>query len=119
MQLFHGSHNANSGIFEGQCWTEDRDVAECYARMGGGEGLVLSLTIDEYALVVVECDGYDRNENEAPADRASYRAALECDLAMYDDEDEQGSQHDCVRICSDRAVAAFAAAEMTVESVEY
>ncbi len=106
MQLFHGSHNGNTAIHEGACWTTDADAAYFYAN----DGIVLVVEVDEDALSTVECDGYDRDEDTAPCDSSGFRAELGCDLASYDDEDERGNEHDCIRICSDVAIAAFVAA---------
>ena len=103
MELYHGSHNGTTEIHEGMCFTDDRDSARCYAK----GNIVLVIEVDEDALSTVTCGGYDHDTNDAPADSADFRASLKCDIAQYDDEDEQGTEHECYRICSDVAVEAF------------
>ena len=103
--LYHGSHTRLTIGHEGQCFTDDADCAETYA---GGRGVFMSVEIDLDSLTVEECDGYDRDTNEAPADSAEFRAAAAArgvDILVYDDESESGRQHTCWRIVSARAMA--------------
>lgn len=108
MELFIGQHQHDE-LFthEGMCLTDDRGVAEVYA--GYDEDRVFAVEIDLTALTVEECPGYDRDENEAPADDDDYRAAKAAegiDVLVYTDEDEQGRQHTCWRLISEKALAA-------------
>ena len=105
MELYHGTHNGLMGTgtaHEGMCWTESMESAEAYA---GSYGDVHVMDLD--GLNVVECAGYDREKNEAPADSAKFRAEMAsngADVLRYADEDENGREHDCFRLVSDRAV---------------
>lgn len=104
MRFYHGSHTGNFVAHEGICLTTDREVAEHYA---SSTGKVFSVEIDLSVLTVEDCDGYDRDENEAPADRDSFRAAAAArgvDVLRYDDEDDRGQGHVCYRLVSDLAV---------------
>jgi hypothetical protein len=99
MNVYHGSHNnllGTGSAHEGMCFTESIDSAESY----GSE----IYTLDLDGLTIVECDGYDREENYAPADSSAYRSKFDCDVIKYDDEDEHGRQHTCYRILSARAI---------------
>lgn len=102
--LYHGSHcNANLALHEGICLTDDESVASHYGRH------LHTVEIDLDTLTVEECPGYDRDENDAPADHDDYRAAAVArgvDVLVYDDEDEMGQRHDCYRLVSERALAA-------------
>jgi hypothetical protein len=107
MELYHGTHNNLMGTgaaHEGMCFTESEESAQQYA---GSNGTVY--TIDIAGLNVVECEGYDRDENYAPADSDSFRAAHAAngaDILRYSDEDENGREHECFRLVSEKAVAA-------------
>jgi len=103
--LFHGAHSNITMGHEGQCFVDEFDVAERYARNGS----VFGVTLDLDNLIVEECGGYDRDEDDAPADHADFRAAAAArgvDVLTYDDEDEVGNEHTCYRLVSERAVAA-------------
>jgi len=116
--LFHGAHT-DLAIHEGQCWTEDYEAADRYAQ---SEGPVAHAEIDLSGLTVEECEGYNHDENDAPADSAEFRAAATArgvDVLVYADCDEQGQEHTCYRIVSDRAVEAFRAAHAMLERDEY
>lgn len=85
--------------------TDREDIAEVYAQGG-------SLT--EYDLpgwaVVEQCDGYDWESNDAPADRLAYRQAAASrgvDVLEYHDADQDGRVHTCYRLVSDRIVTAL------------
>jgi hypothetical protein len=100
-KAYHGSHNNLMGTgraHAGMCFTESLSSAESY-----GDTIY---TIDLSDLDIMDCDGYDRNENYAPADSDDYRAkfAGKCDVLRYDDEDHHGRSHTCYRIISQRAI---------------
>ena len=102
--LFHGAHTAFSA-HEGQCWTDCDEAANRYAQHSGP---VAYMALDLSELTVEECEGYDYDENSAPADSAEFRAAAAArgvDVLVYDDCDEQGQEHTCYRLVSERAVA--------------
>ena len=108
MTLYHGSHNNMMGTgkaHEGMCFVDSIDIAENYGNT------MFSLDID--GLDIVEVDGYDREENTAPADSEEFRAKYvgECDLLMYEDEDVNGNAHTCYRVISDRAIELVALVE--------
>lgn len=96
---YHGTRRtylAHAGI----CLTTSERSAKTY-------GAVHELVLDLDGLVVREVPGYDREANDARADSAADLAALitdGVDVLIYDDEDEMGRQHDCVRLISQRAV---------------
>jgi len=107
MELYHGTHNGLMGTdaaHEGMCWTEIEDSAEQFA---GSRGTVYSCDCpDDWNYEPV--DGYDHDENDAPADSDAFRAAHAArgiDVLVYDDEDETGQTLTCYRVISDRAVA--------------
>lgn len=90
---------------EGWCLTDNADRASAYGR----NGWMATIEIDLGGLTVVEVAGYDRNENETPADSAAFRAAhaaAGADVLVYQDEDERGRQHTTWRLVSERAIAA-------------
>jgi hypothetical protein len=102
--LFHGAYTALTIGHEGQCFVDEYDVAERYARGGDTCGILLDMS----ALVVESCEGYDRAEDYAQADSAEFRAAAAArgvDILVYDDEDINGNSHTCYRLVSERAVA--------------
>ena len=106
MTLFHGAHSASAhAAHEGMCLTRELAVAEAYA---GGKGFLYTAVLPA-GLVVASCEGYDHDEDEAPADQLSFRAARAAegiDLVVYDDEDVRGNLSACYRLVSARAVAA-------------
>lgn len=103
--IYHGAHTAYVAHI-GQCYTTDRDAADAYARRSG---IVVEASIDLAGLVVADVDGYNRDEDESPGDRGIGEwAALGIDVIRYEDEDERGRAHDCIRIISDRALSAIA-----------
>src|SRR5690606_33332727 len=105
--LYHGNHtDENLTIHEGICLVEYREHAERYA---GSKGHVFAIEIDFGGLNVVECDGYDRDENDCPADHESFRqshAAQGVDVLKYEDEYEYCQPHVCYRLISDAALQA-------------
>jgi hypothetical protein len=98
---------------EGWCLTDDETAAAHYARAGGTIAVV---DLDMAGLFEILVDGYDRVENETPADsaafRAHYRDAEGADVLTYDDETDGGRQHTTWRIVSDRAIAACRVVEV-------
>ena len=104
MNLFHGAHTSFA-LHAGQCFTDDDKSAEAYAQ----SGVVAEVEISFTGLNVQHVGGYDRDEDDAPADRESDRAALEAagvDVLVFDDEDEMGRAHTTWRLISSRAVGA-------------
>ena len=100
---YHGTRNILA-IYAGICLTTSE-------RSAGTYGAISESTIDLDGLVVRSIAGYDRNANTAAGDRAAEIAALVAegvDAITYDDEDEMGRQHDCLRLLSDRALARLA-----------
>jgi len=112
MRLYSGTERGWA-IYEGQCWTDNLGAADTYARGTNTVGFVdlpSSLTVED-------CDGYNRETNDAPADEEAFRAAAAArgvDVLRYSDEDEGGAQHDCYRLVSERAVEAVRAAAALV-----
>ena len=99
---YHGAHTAYEP-HEGQCYTDDRQVAEHFA---GRSGIVATVELAG-SLVVERCSGYDHETNYAPADDATYRAAAAergVDILLYEDEDDRGAEATCWRIVSARAL---------------
>lgn len=107
--FFHGNHtDENLTIHEGICLVEYRQHAERYA---GKKGHIFAIEIEFSGLSVVECEGYNHDENDCPADHESFRkqhAAQGVDVLQYTDEDEYGQPHVCYRLIS---VAALNAAQ--------
>ncbi len=104
--LFHGTRSTLTMGHEGQCFVDEFDRAEWY-----GDN-VFGCLLDLDGLTVEECEGYDRDSDDAPADCDRFRAeaaARGVDVLVYDDEDEMGQQHTCWRLVSERAVAAVRA----------
>jgi len=113
--LYHGAHSKLTIGHEGQCFTDDLNVAQTFARSNGS---IISVELDDGALVVEWCDGYDHDTDDCPADHADFRAAAAArgvDVLCYDDEDEQGRELTCWRIVSARAIAAVQASAQAVE----
>ena len=105
--FFHGAHTSYT-LHEGQCYTDDIAVALRYCA-GGRNGRVARVDIDLSGLVVEECEGYDHDENDCPADCEDFRAAAAArgvDVLRYEDEDDTGRRHDCYRLVSPKALAA-------------
>lgn len=101
--FYHGAHDAKHAAHEGICLTDERPVAEAYGRH------VFAAEIDLRAFQVEACEGYDHDEDEAPADRRAFRAAAAArgvDVLIYEDEDQMGRVFTCYRLVSARAVAA-------------
>ena len=104
MTLYHGTRRslvAHSGL----CLTSSSESAAWY---GGGECYRLSVDLDGLTGRSYEVSREDRDNNEYPADRAADRAALVAegvDYVEYQDQDEQGQAHDCIRLLSPAALA--------------
>lgn len=112
--LYHGRHSTRFGssAHEGICLTDSDAVAQHYA---GSTGIMYEIEIDMESMVVEDCEGYDRDSNETPADSAEYRSAAAVrgiDVLRYEDEDEFGRSHGCYRLVSERAVAACVMSEL-------
>tara|TARA_B100000745_G_scaffold192726_1_gene126772 strand:+ start:34813 stop:35145 length:333 start_codon:yes stop_codon:yes gene_type:complete len=89
---------------EGQCFTDDLEVAITFA---GSHGKVFRVEMDLESLVWEECEGYDHDTNECLADNDGYRSracARGVDVLAYDDEDECGRSLTCWRILSHKAI---------------
>lgn len=97
---YHGSHNLNVTLHNGICLTDDEDVARTYA---GYDGHVLAIEVDEHSLNILDCEGYDHDENTAPGDDGDSRGA---DALRYEDEDEMGREHMTLRLMSEYALSA-------------
>ena len=102
MELFHSTNKANFTLHIGQCYT---DWDEAAMRYTDGEGLLALVEIDLDELNVVEVEGYDRDENEAPGDHGTDFGDI--DVIVYEDEDPHGREHTTWRIVSARALAAI------------
>jgi len=99
---YHGTENLK--LHEGICLTTSIDSAQQYA---GPHGIVYEIELSD-DLTTERVDGYDHDTNNAPADFVDFRrecAARGIDIVIYDDEDIDGTRHDCIRIVSDRALA--------------
>lgn len=106
--MYRADRNADrlTAPAEGWCLTDDETAAAHYARAGGTIAVV---EVDLAALNTVEVDGYNRDENETPADSAAFRArhaADGADLLVYSDETDGGREHTTWRIVSPSAIAA-------------
>jgi len=108
--MYHGTRNQDWTAHIGACLTTREESAQAYA---GQAGQVLTVEIDWSDLDLEEVDGYDRDTNEARGDRADDLAAIECDVLLYQDEDEFGRRHDCYRLVSAKAVAAVIVVAVT------
>lgn len=109
--LFHGSHQGIGWkLHKGACLTSDQFAAERYA---GPRGTVFEIQLPA-DLHTQECEGYDWESNDAPADSESFRNEAEdqgVDVLIYDDADESGNEHDCYRIVSEDALASAIVSE--------
>lgn len=97
---YHGTRR-ELAIYAGICLTTSERSAMTY-------GAVSEALIDLDGLDVRRIAGYDRNANEATCDRAADIAAMLADGVdgvEYDDEDEMGHEHDCLRLISARALS--------------
>lgn len=105
MTLYHGAHT-RFALHVGLCLTDDRSSAETYRQ---GKGELAEVELDLTGLCVLDLDeGYNRDEDEAPADRDP--SEFDCDVIVYDDEDLRGRPHRTWRLVSDRAVDAVTSA---------
>lgn len=106
--MYHGSHNEigwREQAHVGICLTDDIDAARRYA---GALGKVYEVELDLSSLVCVEVDGYDHDTNVAPGDASAAKLAVEldCDVIVYEDEDELGRSHRTWRLLTAAAVDA-------------
>lgn len=103
MTFYHGAYDLGHTAHEGICLTDDESVAAAYGRN------IYSAEMDMRSLRVEACEGYDHDEDDAPADHAAFRAAAATrgvDVLTYEDEDQMGRVFTCYRLISERAVAA-------------
>lgn len=103
MYRAHSNADALTTPAEGWCLTDDEIAAGHYGCH------IATLEIDLDSLTVERVAGYDRDENETPADSAAFRAAAAArgvDVVIYSDETERGREHATYRLVSERAVAA-------------
>ena len=100
---YHGSHTGALILHVGLCVTDDADAAASYAQ---GEA-VHGISLDMSGLRVVEVDGYDYDEDEAPGDRDALELALalSADVVMYNDADLRGPEHMTWRLLTPAALA--------------
>jgi hypothetical protein len=111
--LYHGGHSGFT-IHEGQCFTDDVDVALAYTQ-GSDDSRLAVVSLDLRALIVEDCEGYDHDENDCPADSHAYRSAAAArgvDVLRYEDEDDRGRAITCWRVVSDKALAAIEVREV-------
>lgn len=97
---YHGTRN-ELAIYEGICLTTSESSARTY-------GAVTEASISLDGLTVQTITGYDHDTNAAVGDRAAEIAALidaGVDAVEYEDEDDRGRPHDCLRLLSPRAIA--------------
>lgn len=108
--MFHGTSRSEFPCHAGLCLCETAKVARDYA---GEDGIVYAVTIDEDALSWDRIDGYDRDTDTAPADRApaALAAELDVDAVWYADETITGRAHDTLRLLTTEALAAIVAVE--------
>lgn len=94
----------------GACLTDDMDGAVASAAIHGGDVTVYSVTIDMTGLTVEDrTSEVRRDDGHYPGDTKkdiTRLAAEGVDIVTYDDETEDGSYLICVRIVSERALAA-------------
>ena len=90
---------------DGECWTDDLSAAEAYMTCDGCK--VWRAEVDLSG--AVEVDGYDHDENYAPADDDAFRARIAATgvtWVHYDDETEQGTEMTCYRLVRDTDLTA-------------
>jgi hypothetical protein len=109
MILYHGTTRTEFPRHVGLCLCESAQTAAHYA---GPSGTVYAVEIDEDALDWVTVDGYDRDTNEAPADRNPAALAAEhgVEAVWFSDEDPHQRAHDTLRLLTPAAVAAIISA---------
>lgn len=100
---YHGTRR-QLALYCGICLTSSERSAATY-------GAVHELELDLEGLTILRVDGYDADRNAAPGDTAAELARLLADgvdAIEYDDRDEHGRDHDCLRLVSPRALARVA-----------
>ena len=107
--MYHGSQNSELNFFSGICFTESAESAAAYG------GNVTSVSIDETALRILRIEMSDVELRDAignqewPCDRQrDIDAAIAAGhtAVAYTDCDENGRQHNCLRILTSDAFAA-------------
>ena len=113
MTLYHGAHT-RFALHVGQCWTPCERAAQAYA---DGSGIVVEAELDLDGLDVWECEGYDRDADNAPGDSLAsleewdLPTAGSIDVIIFDDEDMYGRPHKTYRLMSELAVARLTVAQ--------
>jgi len=98
MKLYHGTRNSWK-TYNGLCLTTDKDAAINYAE----GGTVATVELNLAGLSVANVEPYDHDENWAYGDDG--KNPVGCDVAVYDDEDVEGSAHTTYRLMTAKAVA--------------
>ena len=105
--MYHGSQNSELNFFSGICFTESAESAAAY-------GDVTSVSIDETALRILRIEMSDVELRDAidnqewPCDRQrdiDAAVAAGHTAVAYTDCDENGRQHNCLRILTSDAFA--------------
>lgn len=113
ISLYHGAHT-RFALHLGQCWTPSERSARTYA---GRREIVACAELDLSDLSIYECEGYDRDEDDAPGDSPASLALWgipeDADVIIYEDEDENGRAHTTYRLLSQRAIDALSDLNMT------
>jgi hypothetical protein len=111
MTMYHGSRDEQIVLHEGLCLTGSYWNAVSYAM--GARRFAHEVTVGLDGLTVLNLDeGFDRDENIAPADLdpAGFPGT---DVLVFTDEDPQGREHETYRLLTPAALAA-----VTVVSAE-
>lgn len=109
MTYYHGKRNTELNFRSGICFTSDRDAAAAYGPN------VFEVEIDRSKLNIKTIEMTDEelrdaiDDQEWPCDRESDRQATIAagyDAVEYQDVDERGQMHDCLRILTAEAFEA-------------
>jgi hypothetical protein len=106
--MYHGSSSRDLPLHEGLCLAGEEDAALDYALYSafGPDRYVHEVTADLDGLTVLHLDeGYDRDENIAPAD-LDPSAFPGADVIVFADETIRGRAHDTYRLLTPAALAA-------------
>ena len=105
MKLFHGTHTpADWQPHIGLCLVEWEGIAQSYADAYGDGGQVYEINIPD-DLNIVDIDGYDHDENDAPGDDGQFPEGA--DIIRFEDEDIYGGEHVTYRVASKNALASI------------
>jgi hypothetical protein len=118
-QYLHGTQRADWSAHVGACLTDDESAALASAAIhGSAEVRLYAVDIDLDGLVVADLsDEVDRDAQSWPGDTERGLARLRkegYDVVTYQDETEAGREMLCVRLISDRAVAAARSYEVEI-----